>query len=197
MNKDRSRENVLYAFAVETHHDRETLDRYIAQYPDLKSELTELAWELRISEDDLDMAPELIDDPGLNSAWNTFQAAGAASSQSINPFSQFQGKRFASLCKSLGLPKAFVVAIRNRQVEFESIPERFLVAASTALGATLEDLKTFLRKSPNVAGALEFKADKKPQIAGKVTFQELIESTELTDQERTTAAGYLDHDRSD
>ncbi|QEG01557.1 hypothetical protein Mal15_56340 [Stieleria maiorica] len=196
MSHNQNLEEVLDAFSMELSHDRETLARYVESYPEYKNELIELSFEIRAVENEARLKPEAIDDPTFSSAWNTLQAAGSSSARSTNPFRKFQGKKFASLCKSLGLPKAFVVAIRNRQVEFESLPERFLVAASTALESTLEDLKTFLREPPNVLQTLEFKADKKPQIAQQVTFQELIENTELTDEERKTAVGYLGHDRS-
>ncbi|TWU58946.1 hypothetical protein Poly51_17270 [Rubripirellula tenax] len=196
MSQEHSRENVLYAFAVEPQHDQATLERYVALNPELKAELIELAWELQVSENDLESAPEVIDDPGLDAAWEQFRSAGSSYSRDVNPFREARGQKFVELCESLSLPRAFVVAIRDRRVLVNTIPKKFVATAASALGVTSDVLFKFLSESPQILNSLEFKADRKPQVLKQISFEELIEKTEFSEAERKSALGYLDSDRS-
>lgn len=69
------RDAVLYAFALESAHDRDTLECYVREYPELAEELIDLASELRMSADFVDAPEGPISDPTLNTAWENFLAA--------------------------------------------------------------------------------------------------------------------------
>ena len=58
-----SREEVLDAFAVEISHDRETLERYLRQYPHFSNELVDLSRELSrpLKTDDRPMSSQEVD----------------------------------------------------------------------------------------------------------------------------------------
>ena len=90
-----------------------------------------------------------------------------------------------------------MIGIRDRRVREDSIPERFLCAASQVMEIALEELRYYLREEPGVLGTAEFKADKKPTVTGQVTFRQLIEDTEMTEEQHSTALGYLEDVRSD
>ena len=46
MTRPTDREAILYAFAVEANHDRNTLERYLKEYPELTADLIDLTSEL-------------------------------------------------------------------------------------------------------------------------------------------------------
>lgn len=89
---------VLDAFAAEPVHDRNTLERYVSEYPGLAEELIDLASELRFSAECADTEKGSISDPKLSTAWESFLAAGpkpAAAAAPVDPFAQFNGAAFA------------------------------------------------------------------------------------------------------
>jgi hypothetical protein len=69
-NDSRAAEDILAAFAVEPNHDKTTLDWYLKAYPDLTSELLELALELEF--DDVDDAPLDLDSPLVVASWRRY-----------------------------------------------------------------------------------------------------------------------------
>ncbi|WP_372718355.1 hypothetical protein [Novipirellula sp.] len=197
MNRRQQKEKILDEFAAEHSHDQQTLDRYINLYPEARLELLELASEIRLVTDESRFATSPIPDPGGDEAWTVFSSANTESLGRTNPFSQLRGKRFAEISEKLGVSRGFMIGIRDRRVREDSIPERFLSAASQIMEVALEELRQYLREEPGVLATAEFKADKKPMVTEQVTFRQLIDDTEMTEEQRCTALGYLEDVRSD
>ena len=63
-------EDVLDAFAVEPRHDRETLERYIREYPQFASELIDLSRELNRLVVENESPPSDKDRALMEKAWN-------------------------------------------------------------------------------------------------------------------------------
>lgn len=191
-------EQILDAFAAEPSHDRDTLEVYMSKYPELRLRFLELAAETREVAGAARVATESIEDPGLEAAWSLVTSyTPEAASKTANPFEPFTRKKFVELCDGLGLPRGFVVAIRDKRVQLASIPERFLEAAARLLNSRIEDLRAYLSGSPQVISTAEFKASKKPVAFEQITFLQLIEDTELSSEQKATALEYLDDDGSD
>jgi hypothetical protein len=187
VNDRKDRETILYAFAVEPSHDQATLDRYLAQHPDLAEELIDLAFELRFA---AAQAPGPVDpspDSGLQSAWEEFIESTPAKAKPVKAgsfLSKFRGQAFADLASRLKVPRSILTAFRDRLVEPLSVPERFLRRFAEAVESSLQEVREYLSNPPLIIGTAQFKADKKPSHQGRVTFRHLVESTQMTDEER-------------
>ncbi|MEM6692589.1 MAG: hypothetical protein AAF664_24380 [Planctomycetota bacterium] len=197
MSSQSNRDEILYSFSVESDHGPDVLAKYVDRFPELRSELVELAWELNASRFDEDQAPIELADPRFEEALSELLSAGGSPQRSSDPFSRFRGKRFAEISQELGVSRGFMIGIRDRRVREDSIPERFLSAASQIMEIALKELRHYLREEPGVLGTAEFKADQKPMVIEQVTFRQLIEDTEMTEVQRSTALGYLEDVRSD
>lgn len=189
MTDPKDRESILYAFALEEDRDQGTLDRYLAQYPELAEELIDLAFELRLAAAQ-SQAPgefELNADTGMQSAWNEFVGCGQSEAKPARAgtlLSKFRGQAFADLSSRLKVPRSILAALRDRLVEPLSVPEQFLRRFAEAAGATLQEVREYLSHPPLVIETAQFKADKKPSAQGQVTFRQLVENTEMSDELR-------------
>jgi hypothetical protein len=187
VNDPKDRETILYAFAVEPSRDQNTLDRYLAQYPELTEELIDLAFELRFAEAQTPMLTDPATDSGLQSAWQEFiecTPATAKPAKTASFLSKFRGQAFADLATRLSVPRSILTAFRDRLVEPLSVPEQFLRRFADAAESSLQEVRDYLSSPPLIIGTAQFKADKKPSHQGRVTFRHLVESTEMTDEER-------------
>lgn len=198
MTPPKDKETILYAFSVEPNHDRRTLERYLGQYPELSEELIDLAAELRLVESQTCGVVAPIDDPGLQSAWQQFIACGAAPERAKGPQSflaKFRGQAFADLATRLRIPRSFLTAFRDKLVEPSTVPEHFLARFAVATESSVQAILDYLAgPPPQVIGTTEFKADKKPAHQGRASFRQLVESTPMTDEERTVLLGECDAD---
>jgi hypothetical protein len=195
VSKRHDKEAILYAFAVEELHDRETLERYLRQYPDLAEDLIDLSSELRLTKV-LDSPPaQTAADPGWEHAWQQFIATGRPTPRqgtATNPFAGFKGEAFVQLAKSLDLPRNFVTALRDGLVAATSIPIGFTQRLAQAMKVPVASLQDhFAGSRPNLAG-LSFKSDDKPTRQGQMTFRELVERTEMTESQRLSLLRDLD-----
>lgn len=187
MNDPNDRESILYAFAVEPNHDRATFERYVRQHPELANELADLSFELRLAAVNHSPAVDPETDIGSKDAWQQFircEPQKVAALTADNPFGRFKGETFVELAESLNVTRSILAALRDRLVEPTSIPERFIVRLARSTGSTTESLRKYLALPPGSISTLSFKADAKPAQQGRVTFETLIHSSQLTDEQR-------------
>ncbi len=187
MNDSKLRDDVLYAFAIEPRHDRETLERYLRQHPTLAEDLIDLSCELRLDETIGHSGTEAQPDPACQDAWQEFiQCSPAKASAHVvaNPFAQFKGQAFVELAEVLQLPRSILAALRDRLPDPDSIPERFVARVAKSMGSTKESFREYLALPPAIMKTLQFKADKKPAPQDRVSFEKLVQSTEMTDEQR-------------
>ena len=194
MSHDETRENVLYAFAIESNHNRATLDRYLKKYPQFTNELIDLSSELRLQANSPQPSETPIDDPGFDEAWATFSSIAPCATPAINPFARFQGRDFAELCVSLLLPRSVVSALRDRLVEPASIPPRLVSAIARLTDVENNVVQQYLAQSPVTPVTVAFKAKKKPVEIEQTSFKQLIERTELTEEQHKSVTEYCEDD---
>lgn len=200
MNDPKLKEDVLYAFAVEPRHDRETLERYLRQHPGFAEDLIDLSYELRLSENLGCSKIEVEPDPGCQSAWEQFVACAAQKSKEAtagNPFAQFKDQAFADLADALKMPRSLLTALRDRLPDPTSIPDRTIRRLAHSLSSTIDAVRQYLALPPAVIGSLQFKADKKPSQQGRVSFETLVQNSEMTDEQRETLLQDWDDDGPD
>ena len=186
MTKPSDREAILYAFAVEASHDRNTLERYLREHPELAEELIDLTSELRLAEA-LGPSPAGVVDTGAEAAWQEFLACGSqepCNAQAPNPFARFKGQAFADLADAVNVPRSFLTPFRDGLVAAASIPIAFVRRLADAMGTTTDALRAyFLAPQPGPV-ARAFKSEGTPSHQGQTTFRELIDSTEMSDGQR-------------
>lgn len=162
-----SRDEVLYAFAVEDDTGRDTLMRYLATYPQYAHDLLDLSRELaRIVPDE---PFSEADEQRVDAAVARFRA-GAAKSAPVTLAPQ----AFNAAADRLQLPLLAMVAFRERRVDLASVPERFLERLSRALETTLDELRAFLAQPPMASAARQSKSRIKPVAAIKVPFDKVL-----------------------
>ena len=146
MTKLTDREAILYAFAVEPNHDRNTLERYLRDYPELAEDLIDLTSELRLSEA-LGPSPAIdAADTGAEAAWQEFltcKPQETCSAPAANPFARFKGPTFAALADAVNVPRSFLTPFRDGLVAAASIPEAFTRRLAEAMGASVESLQAY------------------------------------------------------
>ncbi len=193
------KEGVLYAFAVEPNHDQTTLERYLKQYPELAEELVDLLGELRLEDvyrPDLSAA---IPDAGAEAAWQQFLACGpqqACITETPDPFARFFGLPFVELADTLNVPRSFLTPFRDGLVAADSIPTAFVRRLAKAMDATVESLQAHFSVPRPGPIARAFKSDETPSHQGQTTFRELIDNTEMGEEQRRMLLQDIDADGS-
>lgn len=182
----RSREQVLYEFALEDLQDNSIIDRYLEQYPEFAEDLLELLHESRFSlVETVSINDDMYEDKKQESALAAFLASTPPSTTVVDLFEPFKtGAAFAQLARSLEMPRAVLVSFRDRLVVATSIPARTVARIASELNASIDNLLSYLALPPRELGILRFKAAEKPSDQEKRTFREIVMSTEMSDDQR-------------
>ena len=168
----RSREDVLYAFAVESNPGRNILEQYLQDYPEYAIELIDLSYELsrEVCEDE---APLSADDHALiESAWQ--RHVEAAPREAVDPFATLSVVELRELAQRLDVPRQVITAFRERRVEPASVPSPFLKQLAAALNSTVEILRNALVLPPEPGLIRSYKAGARPKAQASVTFEQLL-----------------------
>jgi hypothetical protein len=93
------------------------------------------------------------------------------------------------------MPRSLVTALRDRLPDPSSIPDRTIQRLAAVLATTVVVLQDYLNQPPAIISTAQFKADQKPSQQGRVSFKELVENTEMTDDERSVLLQAWSDDR--
>ncbi|MCG3138758.1 MAG: hypothetical protein HJJLKODD_02626 [Phycisphaerae bacterium] len=181
------REVILYAFAIEPNHDRQTVERYLRQYPEIAEDLIDISSERRLREAAWVQSNDAIADPHWKEAWEQFRQhkpQGVSSGQAVSPFSTFRGQAFAKLAETLSVPRSFLTALRDGLVQASSIPERFVRRLAQTMGSSIDSLRNYFANPQASLLGRAFKSDDKPSQQGQVTFEELVQCTNMSTEQR-------------
>lgn len=199
MTEPRDRETVLYSFAVEATHDRETLERYLKRYPELAEELIDLTSELRLGEA-LGTPVSTAADASWEAAWNEFRgcSAEAAPDGATAPaFSFPKAEAFAKLAAAVDVPRSLLAALRDGLAVATSIPDRFVGRLAAAADVSAAAVREYLRNPLPGLASRAFKSAEKPSLQPQTTFRELVENTEMSDEQRRVLIQELSDDGLD
>lgn len=167
-----SLEDVINAYAVEPDHGRETLERYIHDYPEYATDLKDLSQELLqpVVEMTGPLAPE--DLALIDLAWKKHLAA--VPTVCTDPFAALTVSALREIANMFGIGRSILMAFRDRKVIFASVPQPFLTQLASALNTPVEALVRFLQLPPVQQPALSHKAEEKPKETEPVTFEQLL-----------------------
>ena len=174
-------EEIILAFADEPKHDRETLERYLREYPEHAEAIVDCSIELMVSASRHEEAPPDLD-ASVDMAWQRFQAAiGTTGDAAVtNPFAKLNRTAFKTAAKNLDVSNLLLIRLRDRAIEAATVPRRFVQKLATELGATTETVASYLRNPPAMVSSHSFRSSVKPAVTQKISFEKAIETSQLT-----------------
>ena len=177
--------------------DAELLDEVVRRFPEFADELTEFAIDLA-----LDAAGEAEDapvegygesTPAISKAISRFQnrlysERKAASSQSVaeetNPFASMRRDELRGFAKNINANLPFVMKLRDRQIQANTISEGFRRRVSEELKVPIDVLVAHFAAQPEVHIRARFKSERKPEAGGKQTFETAVRTSALTPEQQ-------------
>jgi hypothetical protein len=200
----------LYALSMAQQvPDADLLDNMIRRYPLHAEALTDFAIDLALDsllgESAADAMEAAIDpvrvSPVVSRAMSRFQnrlhavkkTAGAATKlgdpatvEVPNPFANLDRAAFRSFTGRIDANTAFVLKLRDRQIEPETIPEPFKALVASELHAPLDVVVAHFAaaRSPTASGRQFYKAEGKPGSERRQSFAEAVASSGLTAEQQ-------------
>ncbi len=178
-------ESVLMAFSMEPDHGRETLERYIREYPQHATALIDCSIDL-LHEPPADDAPAtVVSDSAVDKAWKRFErAVQQPDAEVANPFAKLNTSSFKSLARSLDVSNLFLMRVRDRAIRAATIPARFVEKLASELGATVQALGAYLQGPPGMVSGHAFRSSVKPSVGEQITFDQAVETSQLTPEQQ-------------
>lgn len=212
---DTTLRDAMYAMSLAKEFpDAELLDDFVRRYPGHADALTEFAIDLAIDallhregDEDLPADPEAVS-PVVSRVMSQFQnrlyelrqgqertipRARAASAEISNPFASLDRDRFRALASRVHANTALLSKFRDRQIEFATIPPRYLRYVADEMDEPLDVLAAHLSAVSEVARARQFfKADGKPGTVARQTFEEAVRSSGLSEDRQRCLMAFKD-----
>lgn len=194
--------DVLYALAMAMPvPDATTLDEFVRRYPEHADALTEFAVELALEPDRAEEEEEvavLADavSPAVSRAISHFhnfsfkleQAApgGTAAASVSNPLSGLGRDDFRGFASRLGVNSTFAIKLRDRLIDPETIIARpgFCQAVADAAHVPLDVMVAHLRAPSAISAQSLYKADGKPGVSAKESFEDAVRRSGLTEEQQ-------------
>lgn len=186
-------ESVLMAFSMEPRHGRETLERYIREYPQHATALIDCSIDL-LQEPPADDAPAtVVSDSAVDKAWQRFErAVQQPDAEVANPFAKLNTSSFKSLARSLDVSNLFLMRVRDRAISAATIPARFVEKLASELGSTAQAVGAYLQGPPGMVSGHAFRSSMKPSVGEQLTFDQAVATSQLTPEQQATLKALSD-----
>jgi hypothetical protein len=180
-NSKPSEEEVILAFSGEPIYDRNTLERYLGEYPEYAKAIVDCSIELMVSATRQEETP-VASDSSIDLAWQRFQAAvGVPESTAVtNPFAKLNRTAFKVLAEKLDINNLLLIRLRDRAIDAATIPRCFVQKLAAALGADAEAVTAYLRNPPGIVSSHSFRSSVKPAVTEQISFEKAVETSQLT-----------------
>lgn len=185
--------DILMTFAAEGEPTPKRLEVFAKEYPELRRELTELAVEM-VLEPARSLPPaDAQTARTVASAWARFQAGTESRPKrspkptvtiSTNVFAGFSGATFPQLAARLGVTPVFLIKMRDGLIQATGFPLLFVKQIADAVGHEVEAVRALLERPASIPVGTMAKADGKPEAGAKITFEEAVETSGLSDDQR-------------
>ena len=195
--------NVLYELTLaKPAPDAALVDEFVRSYPEYASDLTEYAIALAL--DAIAAHNEPIDTPvaittsSVSRAMSRFYDrlyavrtgidAEAAKAALVveNPFATLTRPEMRVLAQRLHANTVFVMKLRDRLITGATMTEGFLRRIADELGVRLEHIVAHFAAPAYIQRSAYFKADTKPEVGEKQTFEEAVRSCGLTPEQQNS-----------
>jgi hypothetical protein len=203
-------QDVLYAFSLAKETpDAELLEDFARKYPEHASELTDLAidivMDVGLSEDvAATNAVEPCFSPAVSRAMSRFQnrlfevkrteATGpngmrAQPASVENPFAVLDRTGFRALVKGLQANSLFVARLRDREIDVNTMSDGFKQRVANELSTPLDVVVAHFAAVAQIPPEQFYKADEKPAVKGKCSFEEAVGNSGLTEEQQQYLLG--------
>jgi hypothetical protein len=202
-------DDVLNAFALaKAIPDVETLEEFTRKYPAYADALTEFAVELLLDNaiaDETDNAENDDDQavsPAVSRAISFFQNAVyelehksatplRSVAQSKNLFADMDRARFRSVASGLHANNTFMIKLRDRTVEPDTVISRtgFCRKVADEAKAPLDVVVAHFKGPQVMARGQRFKSDNKPALGKRETFEEAVRNSGLSEEQQAYLLG--------
>lgn len=200
-NTSKDLSDVLYALALAMPvPDAKTLDEFVRRYPQHADALTDFAVQLaldagiEVDEEDDETVDGLVS-PAVSRAISHFQniafelekSAGTGAAEAVaNPLARLSRDEFRAYAATLDVTPVFVMKLRDRQIEPDTIISRpgFCKVAADGLNIPVEAMIAHLGAEPAMPLQQRFKAEEKPVVPKRETFEEAVQSSGLTPEQQ-------------
>ena len=183
-NTTLSLEEVLDAYAVESVHDRATLESYLRDFPQFAEELLDLSREvsrvIEYDESPLSATEEAL----IDKAWQNHVRPVARSAGEVDPLANLSVPQLREVAHQLNVPRQVITAFRERRVKLESIPKPFLAAFARVLGCTVDLLSNVVSATSAPEFSRSYKADIKPTAGEAISFEKLLIDAGVSEAKR-------------
>jgi hypothetical protein len=180
-------ESVLMAFSMEASHGRETLERYIREYPQHATALIDCSIDLLHGLPAGDASVSEVPDSAVDMAWQRFErAVQQPDGEVANPFAKLNTSSFKSLARSLDVSNLFLMRVRDRAIRAATIPARFVEKLASELGTTVQAVGAYLQGPPGMVSGQAFRSSVKPSVGEQITFDQAVETSQLTPEQQAT-----------
>ena len=190
-NAKPSAEEVILAFAVEPIHDRKTLERYLSEYPEYSEDLVDCSIELMLDTNHRKSVADSMEET-VENAWQRCQTIMSVDDNvPVNPFAKINPTSFKSLAKRLDISNLFLIRLRDRAIEPMTIPMRFIEKIAAEMQVTGDTISAFLNSSPGLT-LNNFRTSSETKIASQISFQEAIETSQLSESQKNLLKNMVD-----
>lgn len=186
-------ESVLVAFSMEPSHGRETLERYIREYPQHATALIDCSIDLFQQLPAEDDSATMVPDSAVDKAWQRFeQALQQPAKEVANPFTKLNQAGYKALARSLDVNNLFLMRLRDRAIRAATIPARFVEKLASELGATVQAVGAYLQEPPGIVSGQAFRSSVKPSVGEQITFDQAVATSQLTLEQQATLKALSD-----
>lgn len=186
-------ESVLMAFSMEPSHGRETLERYIREYPQHATALIDCSIDLLYEPPVEDVSATVVSDSAVDKAWQRFERAVQQPDAEVeNPFAKLNTSGFKSLARSLDVSNLFLMRLRDRAISAATIPAQFVEKLASELGATVQAVGAYLQVPPGMVSGHAFRSSVKPSVGEQITFDQAVATSQLTPEQQATLKALSD-----
>lgn len=186
-------ESVLMAFSMEISRGRETLERYIREYPQHATALIDCSIDLLHQSSMEEVSAAVVSDYAVDKAWQRFErAVQQPDAEVANPFAKLSPTGFKSLARSLDVSSLFLMRVRDRAISAATIPARFMEKLASELGATAQTVGAYLQGPPGMVSGHAFRSSVKPSVGEQITFDQAVATSQLTPEQQATLKALSD-----
>jgi len=189
---DEIKEEVLYDFSVEPEIDAALLEEYIRKYPQYRDELIDLSLELSLMPEGEEMSANEGVSESVESLWFSFQSMLEPSDPISLPAGELNNllesldkHGFRELAKKLNVSRVFLMRVRDKTIIASTLPMQFVEKVANAIGVGVESMKDILAGPSTISPGMRFKADGKPEAGKQMTFDEAIENSGLSEEQKS------------
>ncbi|MBI3803607.1 MAG: hypothetical protein HY282_07565 [Nitrospirae bacterium] len=183
--------------------DAAVLDELVRRYPDYAAELTEMAIELALDalvHDETDEISSATPEEGImvlkamSRFHNRLYAVKAeqrgsektvTNREPLNPFSSLDRAGMRALGQRLHANTVFVLKLRDRLIDVETMTEGFKRRVADELKVSLDTVVAHFSGQASLAAPAHYRAEQKPVTAIKQTFEEAVRSSGFTKEQQS------------